>query len=349
MNEPRDPLVSVCLPTYNYAQFLPRAVESVLAQSFTDFELLVYDDASTDDTIAVMQPYLEDPRVKFVVQEENQGLFANFNQSAAGARGKYIKYLCADDFLDPDFLTTTVPMLDDPAVEIATCANWLIDADDQLTGEQVAPFGARGRVEAVDAAKALAEWHNVVGMPTNTLVRRDTLLSVGGFDARFAPAADIHLWLKLLAHGDLAWSPARLCFIRIHSTHSHSYGPDPTESPFLVWSEAQAIPNSPATPEIVDRALQCESQRVYLYVAAHLLQLRFRRAQKLLELPRGYVSQPGSFLRWLATWPKIALAQGRRIFALRSRRMVIYDPLPRIGEPLAAATSELPLKTPQRH
>lgn len=231
MSEQPDPVVSVCLPTYNYAQFLPQAVESVLAQSFTDFELLVYDDASTDDTVAVMRPYLDDPRVKFVVQEQNQGLFANFNQSAAGARGQYIKYLCADDFLEPDYLTKMVPLLDDPAVEIATCANWLIDGDDFLTGEQVAPFGPGGRVDAADAARALAEWHNVVGMPTNTLVRRETLMAVGGFDSRYAPAADIQLWLKLLAHGDLAWSPERLCFIRIHSTHSHSYGPDPTESP----------------------------------------------------------------------------------------------------------------------
>lgn len=158
------PAVSICLPTYNYAQFLPRAVQSVLGQSFTDLELLVYDDASSDDTVAVMQPYLADERVRLVVQPENQGLFSNFNQSALCARGELIKFLCADDFLDQNFLEQMVPLMTDPSIEIATCANWLVDGVDQLTGAQVAPFGPAGRVPAVEAARQLAEWHNVVGM-----------------------------------------------------------------------------------------------------------------------------------------------------------------------------------------
>lgn len=340
-----EPRVSICLPTYNYAQFLPRAVESVLAQTFTDFELLVFDDASSDNTVEVMQPYLDDPRVELVVQETNQGLFANFNQSAERARGEFIKYLCADDFLDERFLERLLPLMEDPDVEIATCANWLIDGSDNLTGEQIAPFGPGGRVPAETAARELAEWHNVVGMPTNTIVRRETLTAVGGFDARFAPAADIHLWLKLLAHGDLAWSPERLCFIRIHSTHSHTYGPDPTESPFLVWSEATQIANSPATAEIAERGLQREAERVYLYVAAHLLRLRVSRVRELLKLPRGYVHQPASVLTWLAGVPRQLISQISRVRALRSGRMVVYDPSPRGGESTEVAAARIPALT----
>lgn len=341
MSEHRDPLVSVCLPTYNYAQFLPRAVESVLAQTFTDFELLVYDDASTDDTVTVMQPYLDDPRVKFVVQPENRGLFANFNQSAAAARGRLIKYLCADDFLDEQFLERLVPLMDDESVQIATCANWLIGGDDNLTGEQVAPFGDGGSVEPEEAARQLAEWHNVVGMPTNTIIRRETLAAVGGFDGDYAPAADIHLWLKLLAHGRLAWTPEKLCFIRIHSTHSHTYGPDPTESPFRVWRDAPKIEHSPATQEIAARGLQREAERVYLYVAAHLMRLRVARARELLRLPRGYVDQPRSILTWIVGVPRQLVSQVARVRALRSGRMVVYDPRPHGGEPVSVATARL--------
>lgn len=344
-----EPLVSICLPTYNYAQFLPRAVESVLSQSFADFELLVYDDASTDNTVEVMQPYLDDPRVKLVVQETNQGLFANFNQSFANARGEFIKYLCADDFLDARFLERLLPLMDDPEVQIATCANWLIDGDDNLTGEQIAPFGAGGRVPAVEAAAQLAEWHNVVGMPTNTIVRRETLAKVGGFDADYAPAADIQLWLKLLAHGDLAWTPEKLCFIRIHSTHSHAYGPDPTESPFLVWSQTDRIEHSPATPAIAARGLQREAERVYLYVAAHVLRGRVTRAVELLKLPRGYVRQPVSALTWLAGVPREIVSQISRLRALRQGRMVIYDPRPHGGESTQAATARIPALSKSRN
>ncbi len=336
-----DPVVSICLPTYNYAQFLPRAVESVLGQTFADFELLVYDDASGDDTVAVMRPYLDDPRVKLVVQPQNQGLFANFNQSAEAARGELIKYLCADDFLDERFLELLVPLMEDPAVQIATCANWLIDGEDNLTGEQIAPFGAAGFVESEEVARQLAEWHNVVGMPTNTIVRRRTLAAVGGFDGRYAPAADIHLWLKLLAHGGLAWAPEKLCFIRIHSTHSHAYGPDPTESPFLVWRDATAIENSPATTAIARRGLQREAERVYLYVAAHLLRFRPSRARELLALPRGYVDRPRSLLRWLAGVPRQVVGEISRIRALRSGHMVVYDPRPHGGDPVGDVSEQI--------
>lgn len=174
------------------------------------------------------------------------------------------------------------------------------------------------------------------------MIRRETLAAVGGFDARYAPAADIQLWLKLLARGDLAWNDEKLCFIRMHDSHSHSYGPDPSESPFRVWNDATQIPNSPATAEIVARGLQREAERVYLYVASHLLGLRLARARTLFRLPAGYVGRQSSLLRWLATAPRVAVDQFRRIQALRSGHLVVYDPRPREGGLVENAQIELP-------
>lgn len=329
------PTVSVCLPTYNYARFLPRAVESVLAQSYRDFELLVFDDASTDDTVAVMQPYLDDPRVTFVVQEQNQGLFANFNQSAQRAQGKYVKYLCADDWLHEEFLADTVALLaNDPSLSLATTANWLVDIDDRVTGEQVGPFGVGPRVAAADAAKALADWGNVIGMPTNTLIRRQALVDVGYYDAEYAPASDVHLWLKLLSRGDLGWTPERRCFIRIHNAHSHTYGPDPTESIFLIWGDAADLDNSPVSQQLAVSAIRQESTRVQLYMAAHLLRGDLATVRRLSALMRNHISRGSAVFAFLKVLPRFTIDQVRRLTAIKRGRMVRYLPRPRGGEKL---------------
>jgi glycosyltransferase involved in cell wall biosynthesis len=338
-----SPVVSVCLPTYNYARFLPRAVESVLGQTFGDLELLVYDDASSDETVEVMQPYLADERVTFVRHEQNQGLFANFNQVIEHARGRYVKYLCADDWLDERYLEFTVPLLEkDDGLVMATTAHWLVDVDGQLIGDQRGPWGEGPRVPAATVAAVLAEWGNVVGMPTNTLIRRDALSQVNGFDGQYAPASDIHLWLKLMALGDMGWLPEQLCSLRLHSEHSHAYGPDPTESVFLIWEDAADLKGSPVSPQLVRRALYREAQHCEMYVARHLLRLRFAAACRLLAFMREHVNLARATAQFIATLPRTLIDQSRRLHALRSERLLIYSPRPHGGPKLADARAAWP-------
>ena len=84
------PAVTVCIPTYNYGHYLGGAIASVLDQTFEDFELLIADDVSSDDTEEVVRPFLTDSRVQFLPNEVNSGMFANFNRCVKLARGKYI-------------------------------------------------------------------------------------------------------------------------------------------------------------------------------------------------------------------------------------------------------------------
>lgn len=337
-----SPNVSICLPTYNYAAFIGRAIESVLAQTFADFELLIFDDASTDDTETVVERYLGDERVRYVRHHRNQGLFTNFNLSAQAARGRFVKYLCADDWLDARFLEATVPMLEnDSALVLATTANWLVDVDGQLTGEQFGPFGDADVVDRAAVADALAEWGNVVGMPTNTLIRRDELLSVGGFDERFAPAADVHLWLKLLAHGDMGWVRRPHCFVRVHERHSHTYGPDPTEAMFLVWEDRETLGAIPVGDGVRRRAVNREARRCLLYACAHLLRFDGRKALSILQFTRRHVRMLPALARFGAGLPAIVRDQLSRIVALRTRRMVIYTPAPRCGRRLDDARMDV--------
>lgn len=336
------PTVSVCLPTYNYASFLPRAVESVLNQTYGDLELIVYDDASSDNTVEVMQPYLDDERVTFVAHRQNQGLFANFNQSIERAQGRYIKYLCADDWLDEQFLEKTVPLLEaNEGLVMATVAHWLVDFDGDLIGDQRGPWGAGPRIAASEVAAALARWGNVVGMPTNTLIRRQALVDVGGFNAKYAPASDTHLWLKLLAHGDMGWVPEQLCSLRIHAAHSHSYGPNPTEAVFLIWEDVNDLDGAPVTPSLAQSALKYEGVHCALYVAANLLNLRISDARSILSFMRRHVSLWGTAGRFTGSLPRLACDQARRLYASRSGRIIIYDPRPHAGPKLGAARAEV--------
>lgn len=327
-----NPVVSVCIPTYNYAEFLGRAVQSVLDQSFAEFELLVYDDASTDNTVDVMQPFLADPRVKLVVNEQNQGLFGNFNLAASESRGRYVKYLCADDWLDERFLARTVPLLEaDADLSFATTAHWHADENGRLTAEQYGPFGDDQRVDGGFVARQLAQWGNVVGMPTNTLIRRELLERCGGFDADYAPSADVQLWLKLLAEGDMGWVNEKLCYWRIHGQHTHSYGDDPCEAIFRVWADAPAIENSPATAEVCRLGIDRQAVVAGQYAIAHSLGFRFDRAADLIRMARQYVGT-GRLITLLArSLSAGVIDQLRRFRAQRAGRIVVYNPRPHVG------------------
>lgn len=128
-----DPYVSIGLPVYNGERFLGRAIETLLAQEFTDFELVISDNASTDGTVPLVEKYADlDSRVRFEVQPHNRGASWNFNRVLAMAhpRARYMKWAAADDEHTPDYLRRTVAILDsDPTVALAHTGSADIDED----------------------------------------------------------------------------------------------------------------------------------------------------------------------------------------------------------------------------
>src|ERR1700726_573779 len=96
----KTPKVSVCLDSFNYGRFLPEAIESVLSQTFSDFELIICDDCSTDDSFEIAQNYgTQDGRIRVRRNPGNLGMVKNRNVCLAQAQGEYVKWLHADDFL----------------------------------------------------------------------------------------------------------------------------------------------------------------------------------------------------------------------------------------------------------
>src|SRR5262249_10962000 len=121
------PKVSVCIPTYNSGHYLGAAIESVLSQEFADYELVICDNASTDETPLICRRY-NDPRVRHVRFEQLVGQAANWNRCLELAQGEYVTLLHADDLLSPAFLPCAVAVLDaHREVGLAHCAVRHID------------------------------------------------------------------------------------------------------------------------------------------------------------------------------------------------------------------------------
>ncbi|MGO1973137.1 MAG: glycosyltransferase family 2 protein [Propionibacteriaceae bacterium] len=130
------PLVSIGLPVYNGERFLRQSIDSLLRQDFTDFELIIADNASTDGTAAIITEAAGDRRVRVLRHRVNQGLAANWNSVVPLARGHYFKWAAADDVHQPGYLTATVRLLEEhPEVALAHSRTLTIDEFGTVVGE----------------------------------------------------------------------------------------------------------------------------------------------------------------------------------------------------------------------
>jgi len=133
------PLVSVVVPSYNHARFLRERLDSILAQTFTDFEVIVLDDASTDNSAEIIGEYANDARIRYLINEKNSGsVFVQWINGVGMAKGKYVWIAESDDVAHPDFLRELVPKLEqDGTLAIAQCASIIIDENGKSKGSTI--------------------------------------------------------------------------------------------------------------------------------------------------------------------------------------------------------------------
>ncbi len=215
MPESKAPKISVCIPTFNHGHFLKDAVESVLAQTYTDFELVIVDNCSTDDTPEIVRPYLtRDRRIRYVRNPVNVGAQRNLNRCIELASGEYVNILCADDILAPTALQKLVQAFEDhPRVSLAGCARVMVDKDQR----PVSVLSFSGKFELVpggEAIKRCLRGGNMIGEPSAVLFRKRD--AARGFDARYRQFIDLEMWFHLLQKGDFAFIPEQLCRFRWH-------------------------------------------------------------------------------------------------------------------------------------
>lgn len=210
------PLVSVCMPVYRSERFIAGAIHSVLFQTFTDFELIVIDDASPDATHEIASA-IQDPRLRVYRNDRNLGPEGNWNRALEMARGRYIKVLPGDDTLYPECLEHEVAVLEDVRnrdVVLVYCARDIIDS----AGRKVmrAKFPGRGRIKAASLVRRTVRYGtNIIGEPGAVLFRADAASHAGGFDASLGFVTDLDYWVRLLRFGNAYAIPDALCTFRI--------------------------------------------------------------------------------------------------------------------------------------
>jgi len=216
------PTVSICLPVYNGSNYLAKAIDNVLSQSYEDFELLIADDCSTDETQEIIDSFSKkDKRIKSWINEKNLKLFGNYNRCIERASGQYIKLFAHDDLLETEAIAKMIAVLEErPGVSLVTCSKRWIDENDHEI-EKVVRFKDDVCLPSKDVILAnLIVLNNWIGEPSAVMYRREHAGS--GFDTSLYQWGDLDYWFKILQHGDMYVISQVLCSFRLHSQSNTS-------------------------------------------------------------------------------------------------------------------------------
>jgi glycosyltransferase involved in cell wall biosynthesis len=226
------PKVSIVVPNYNHAPFLRQRIESVLCQTYQDFELILLDDCSTDESRSILAKYADNPRVRIEFNEKNSGsTFKQWNKGVRLARGEYVWIAESDDYADERLLERLVAVLDgDPTVMFAYCRSWRVTEDDQKNGfgdwyldyldlqRWTADFFADGAEECRD----YFVYSNPVPNASAVVFRRACYERVGGPDETLRLCGDWKLWAAMALQGRIAYLGEPLNYHRYHDASVRS-------------------------------------------------------------------------------------------------------------------------------
>ena len=212
----KSPKVSVCIPVYNRPDYVAEAIESVLCQTFTDFELIITDNCSTDNTPEVIKSYAaKDKRVKYYRNQYNMGISSSINRALLLSRGEYIKFLFSDDKLAPQCLALFVDALDNhPKVSLVTSFTQSFGDDGHIRDKSF--FPGTGKLDGKTYQKDLLLNGNWPGSHSSVMFRRRDL-HIGFFNHMWKDwVGDLEMYIRLLGVGDAYVVPQILSYLRIH-------------------------------------------------------------------------------------------------------------------------------------
>jgi len=204
--------VSVVIPNYNYGRFIAQAVDSALGQSYPVVEVVVVDDGSKDDSLAILSRYSENVRV---ITQPNQGVSAARNRGIAASKGSLVAFLDADDFWHRDKLARQVPLFQDAAVGLVYCGV------DYVNPEGVKTIGRTGHSQGKVLHDHVLLRPTVLAGSSTAVVRRECFDRVGMFDSKLSTSADWDMWARIMCHYEIACIVDPLVGYRIHGSAMH--------------------------------------------------------------------------------------------------------------------------------
>lgn len=222
----RAPMVSVIVPNYNHGKFLRQRIDTVLAQTYTDFELILLDDASTDDSPEILRSYQNDPRVSHLVinPQNGGGPFLQWKKGMELARGKYVWIAESDDWSEPRFLETLVNGLEaHPEAALAFSRSRKVDEHNVL--KELYNFEAKDFISSTEdfyangtkfCERILCKY-NILVNASSVVFRREAYGKTNGVETRHRICSDWLLWWDLSRVGNVLFFSEPLNLYRRHS------------------------------------------------------------------------------------------------------------------------------------
>ena len=222
-------MLSVCVPTYNGATYLTACLDSILSQSFADFEVVIVDDGSSDETPEIIRKFAAlDARVKTIHNDKNLGLVENWNRCIDLAQGEWIKFVFQDDVLSADCLHEMQLAASDGVRFVACNRKFQFESgttdqtrrfylDHKLLVETL--FANRTSTTAQEFAALACEriGANLVGEPTCTLIHRSVFEELGRFNPDLIMSCDLEYWLRIGIHVGIRFIQRELVTFRVHA------------------------------------------------------------------------------------------------------------------------------------
>lgn len=287
---------SVVIPTYESADTVPRAIDSALAQTYDDLEVLVVDDASTDDTSAVVAEY-DDPRVEYLVHDRNRGGSAARNTGIEAAEGEYVGFLDADDEWHPEKLERQVACLEGRSEEWVGAYCGMTEkvprkiellraiAPERLTESATnVHYGKEGGEALI---RDVLHRPGVFGGASTLLVERRTAVEMGGFAEEFPRHQDVEFLTRLLQQGKLAYVDDVL-------VRKHPSGRPSSET----VAESKELLFSAFRPEIerLERSgVPVTKQHQHALARSYFMDGRFRDGVRCLVSPEPHLQNDHGF------------------------------------------------------
>jgi glycosyltransferase involved in cell wall biosynthesis len=222
------PKVSIIVPNYNHYKFLPQRLESIFNQTYQDFEVILLDDCSTDDSRTILEQYRNHPKVTTIgYNEQNSGsTFKQWSKGIGLSTGEYIWIAESDDYCEPEFLSELVPLLDKHTeAGIAYCQSISIDESNNVRHswlKQTEIFEPNIWTNSfyIHGSTAIMNFfifRNVIPNASGTIFRKSAYNSTTGVDTTMTLVGDWLLWIKMLETADLLFLSKGLNYFREHS------------------------------------------------------------------------------------------------------------------------------------
>ena len=227
----RNIAITIAIPLYNGADFVAETIESVLNQSYGDFEIIISDDGSTDASLEIVRRY-SDSRIH-LDEHDHLGIAANWNRCLSLARGKYMKLLPQDDLLYSDCIQESVSCLErctSPSLFFSR-RDILFDSKDSWSSywarrHRMLDLPLQPLQSVEEGTTVIQRWaslgfaQNCIGEPVATMFPVALAKSIQGFAAMLNQNLDYAFWIRMLARGQMCFSPQELCAYRFHSNNA---------------------------------------------------------------------------------------------------------------------------------